>query len=88
MLRSPYSHYDHLYVYHLDLPSVPGINDPDLIGAWLEDESAVLFFHKEKEALVNDLCLKTGCKIIYQADLSYEDWESRKRRLGDSDNVQ
>lgn len=79
MLHPPYTRYEHLFVYHLDLPTVPQINDPDLIGAWLEDESAVLFFHKEKDALVRELCKAKGCSIIYQADLSYEDWEAGQK---------
>ncbi len=76
MLRPPYTHYDHLYVYHLDLAGIPKINDQDLIGVWLEDQTAVLFFHKEKDTLVAELCNQHNCSIIYQADLDYQDWEA------------
>ncbi len=79
MLRPPYTTYEHLYVYHLDMPTVPDITDPDLIGTWIEDGSAILFFHKKKEALVQNICNATGSNIIYQADLSYEDWEAGQK---------
>lgn len=79
MLRPPHTKYEHLYVYHLDLPTVPHINDSDLIGTWIEDGSAILFFHTEKESLVQSICTDTGSKIIYQADLSYDDWEAGQK---------
>lgn len=76
MLRPPYTHYDRLYTYHLDTPDLPAVSDPDLIGAWIEDDTTVLFFHRPKERLVADICGKTGARLIYQADLPYEDWEA------------
>ena len=76
MLRPPYTHYEHLYVYHLDLPTIPDVSDPDLIGIWIEDLTAVLFFHKEKKDLVAEICHQYGCQVIYQADLDYRDWEA------------
>lgn len=76
MLRPPYTKYDRLYTYHLDLPFLPELKDPDLIGGWVEDKTAVFFFHKPKERLINKLCKKNDGSIIYQADLSYTDWES------------
>lgn len=79
MLRPPYAKYAHLFVYHLDMPTVPHIHDPDLIGTWIEDGTAILFFHTEKAALVHTICTDTGAKIIYQADLSYEDWEAGQK---------
>ena len=82
MLRPPYDHYEHLYVYHLDLPEVPEIDDPDLIGTWLEDGSAILFFHRPKERLVAEICRQHKGNIIYQADLSYDDWEAGQRIAG------
>lgn len=76
MLRAPYTCYDRLYVYHLDLPDVPGLLDPDLIGIWTEDGSAILFFHRNKDRLVQEICQANGGSIIYQADLDYQDWEA------------
>jgi ribosomal protein L11 methyltransferase len=76
MLKSPYRQYQHLHVYHLDMRQIPALDDPDLIGVWLEDETAILFFHCAKDELIHRICRKHGCAIIYQADLSYEDWEA------------
>lgn len=82
MLKEPYSHYDHLYVYHLDLAELPEVNDPDLIGVWMEDATAVLFFHKAKDSLVKDICETNKCRLIYQADLPYRDWEASQDITG------
>ncbi|MFP3982363.1 MAG: 50S ribosomal protein L11 methyltransferase [Desulfurivibrionaceae bacterium] len=82
MLKPPYTFYEHLYVYHLDLPHIPKVNDPDLIGVWMEDDTAVLFFHREKDALIKDICKVNKCELIYQADLSYQDWESGQNITG------
>ena len=76
MLRPPYTHYSRLYTYHLDLKNLPAIDDPDLIGAWIEDDPAVLFFHRPKKQLVKKLCETSGAKLIYEADLDYTDWEA------------
>ena len=79
MLQPPYTRYEHLYVYHLDLPFAPEVHDPDMIGTWLEDGSAILFFHRPKDNIIQLLCKKHGCNIIYQADLSYDDWEAGQK---------
>lgn len=76
MLRPPYTRYHRLYTYHLDLAGLPAVTDPDLIGTWIEEETAILFFHRPKERLVAEICKQTGAKLIYQADLDYEDWEA------------
>ncbi|MBU4262840.1 MAG: 50S ribosomal protein L11 methyltransferase [Proteobacteria bacterium] len=76
MLRPPYQSYDRLYVYHLDKAEISTIDDPDLIGIWIEDETAVLFFHRAKDSLVAELCSRHECKVVYQADLDYCDWEA------------
>ena len=76
MLRPPYQRYQRLYVYHLDSVALPAIEDPDLIGVWLEDGSPILFFHKAKDELIARLCAAHNGKVIYQADLDYVDWEA------------
>ena len=76
MLRPPYTSYDRLHVYHLDTTAIPAIDDPDLIGVWIEDKTAVLFFHHAKESLVTELCESHRCSLIYQAELDYRDWEA------------
>lgn len=76
MLRPPHQRYQHLWVYHLDYVGLPEIKHPDLIGVWIEDDTSVLFFHTDQQQLVDQLCQSKGCTIIYQADLSYEEWEA------------
>lgn len=75
MLRPPHQRYKRLYVYHLDAVDLPPLTDPDLIGNWLEDDTPILFFHRKKDELVRKLCRQHGCKVIYQANLDYADWE-------------
>lgn len=76
MLRPPYSEYKRLHVYYLDQRELPPITDPDLIGIWIEDETAILFFHQAKETFIQALCRETGASLVYQADLDYQDWEA------------
>ncbi len=76
MLKPPYTHYDQLYVYNFDSIDLGEIYDPDLIGTWVEDDTAILFFHKEKKELVTKICHRSNAKIIYEANLNYRDWEA------------
>lgn len=76
MLRPPYTEYNRLYVYYFDRKNLPPINDEDYIGTWIEDDKAILFFHRPKDKLVQSLCSSIGAEIIYQADLDYQDWEA------------
>jgi ribosomal protein L11 methyltransferase len=76
MLRPPYTKYNRLHVYYLDRRELPLIDDPDLIGIWIEDDAAILFFHTPKDEYVRCLCQDAGASIIYQADLGYHDWEA------------
>lgn len=76
MLRPPHTGYNRLFVYYLDRRNVPPIEDRDYIGCWIEDDAAVLFFHSPREDLINTLCARTGSRVIYQADLDYQDWEA------------
>ena len=52
MLRPPYTTYNRLYVYHLDLDHIPEVQSPDLIGIWMEDKTAVLFFHTPAQDII------------------------------------
>jgi ribosomal protein L11 methyltransferase len=63
-------------VYYLDQRDLPPMDDPDLIGIWIEDDTAILFFHQAKEELVCRLCRETGAALVYQAELEYQDWEA------------
>ncbi len=76
MLRKPHTRYHHLYVYYLDRKDIEIIEDPDLIGIWIEDDCAIIFFHQPRDAFIDDLCRRRGIKIIYRADLDYRDWEA------------
>jgi ribosomal protein L11 methyltransferase len=76
MLKSPYTRYDQLYVYNFDRIDLGEIDDPDLIGTWIEDDTAILFFHKEKKSFVENICRHSNAKIIYEANLNYQDWEA------------
>jgi ribosomal protein L11 methyltransferase len=76
MLRAPYTKYTRLYVYHLDRGDLPPVDDPDLIGTWLEDETPILFFHRDKSEFMERYCRENGAEIVYQADLDYRDWEA------------
>ena len=76
MLQPPYTTYKRLHVYYLDRRDLPPVDDPDLIGTWIEDDTAILFFHQPKEEYIQRLCRDTGAAIVYQADLDYQDWEA------------
>ena len=76
MLKAPYTRYDQLFVYNLDRTDLGPVEDPDLIGIWIEDDTAILFFHKEKEGLVKSICRRSGAKVLYEANLNYQDWEA------------
>lgn len=76
MLKPPYTRYNQLYVYNFDRIDLGIIDDPDLIGTWIEDDTAILFFHQEKKSLVKDICRRSGAEIIYEANLDYQDWEA------------
>ncbi len=76
MLRPPHSRYHRLFVYHLDRRDIKPFDDADLIGVWLEDEAAILFFHRDRTELVNDICRINKTRVTYRADLDYRDWEA------------
>ena len=76
MLKPPHSRYSRIFVYHLDHPELSPIDDPDLIGAWREGETTVLFFHRAKDELVAGICGRNGCSVVYESDMDYRDWEN------------
>jgi ribosomal protein L11 methyltransferase len=76
MLKPPHNRYRRIFVYHLDRPDLPPIDDPDLIGAWREGETTVLFFHRANEELVAEICGRNDCSVVYAADMDYRDWEN------------
>ena len=76
MLTPPHNRYDRLYVYYLDRRDIQVPVHPDLLGTWIEDEQAILFFHSSQDRLIAELCRQEQVTIIYQADLDYRDWEA------------
>ncbi|OQX20121.1 MAG: hypothetical protein BWK76_02425 [Desulfobulbaceae bacterium A2] len=76
MLRPPYTCYDRLVVYHLDRGTALSVDDEALIGVWQEDGTTVLFFHQERDRLVQDVCARFGLTVSYRAELDYRDWEA------------
>ena len=75
MLKPPYTRYDRIYTYHVDGSTLSAPDDPDLIGTWEEDDKTILIFHRSKDDLVRELCRQNSCRLFYQADLDYADWE-------------
>ena len=75
MLKSPYTRYCRIYTYHINGIGFPVVKDPDLIGIWEEDGKTILIFHTSKDHLVQELCCQNSCRLFYQADLDYNDWE-------------
>lgn len=75
MLRPPYTQYSRIYTYHLDTSGLTAFDNPDLIGIWEEEGKTILIFHRPKDELIAELCLQKGCRVFYQADLDYRDWE-------------
>ena len=76
MLKKPYTTYDRLFTYHLATRNLPTFEDPDHIGTWAEGGTTILFFHRAKEKLVEELCRRSGSTLAYKADLDYADWEA------------
>ena len=85
MLRPPYKKYSELHIYNLDTPDI-NIQDNDLIGIWKEGNSVLIFFHKNKDELINKIC-KNGIKLLFYSSIPYELWESGKHiksfKIGD-----
>lgn len=76
MLKPPHQRYDHLWVYNFNTTDIGPIDDPDHIGTWIEDDTAILFFHHDKKELIESIRREKKAEIIYQADLDYRDWEA------------
>ncbi len=76
MLKPPYTCYKQLYVYNFDRTNLGTIDDPDLIGTWIEDETTILFFHKEKQELIETIRKRNNATMLFEAELDYQDWEA------------
>ncbi len=80
MLRPPYKKYEIFYIYafregHKDLRN---LEDPDLIGYWEEDGLGVLFFHKPKEDLIEELIKRYHLQLEIKDVVPYSQWNERR----------
>ncbi len=84
MLKPPYRKYNLLHIYNVKKKDII-IDDPDLIGVWEEEDTLLLFFHKNKDFLIK----KHNFHIYFQTCIPYNDWESGKFiksfKIGDYD---
>jgi ribosomal protein L11 methyltransferase len=76
MLKPPHNRYERIFVYHIDHPDLPLIDAPELIGAWREGKTTVLFFHRAMDELVAGICDRNSCSVVYEANMDYRDWEN------------
>jgi len=77
LLRPPYKFYKDLHIYSIDTSNLK-LNDPDLIGIWKDEDTSLIFFHKEKKSLIESLSKKYNFKILYYTKIPYFEWESGK----------
>ncbi len=73
MLKPPYTKYNFLHIYNIDREDII-FDDPDLIGVWEEEDTLLLFFHKNKDFLIK----KHNFKLHFYTAIPYHDWESGK----------
>ncbi len=73
MLKNQYKYYDYLHIYNIDKCPI-NINDSDLIGIWEEEDTLLIFFHKNKDQLIKE----KNFKLHFYSKIKYSDWESGK----------
>lgn len=80
MLRGKYKKYETLYIYSFKNlhPALNEFEDEDLIGVWEEEGIGILFFHKPKDKLIEELMEKYGLKLDFKEVMSYESWNENK----------
>ena len=80
MLKGKYKKYETLYIYSFknSHPALRELDDEDLIGVWEEDGVSVLFFHKPKEKLVEELMKKYGLELDVKDVMPYESWNEKR----------
>ncbi|BAU23871.1 ribosomal protein L11 methylase [Caldimicrobium thiodismutans] len=80
MLRPPYQKYETFYIYGFrdGHPALRVLDDPDLIGYWEEDGIGVLFFHKPKDALVQELINQFNLTLEIKDEVPYTQWNERR----------
>lgn len=80
MLKPPYKKYEIFYIYAFrdGHPALRDLDDPDLIGYWEEDGLGVLFFHKPKDALVENLTKLFNLQLEIKEVVPFEQWNERR----------
>jgi len=80
MLKGKYKKYETLYIYSFKNfhPDLNQFEDEDLIGVWEEDGVGILFFHKPKDELVEELIKKYGLKLDFKDAMPYEKWNENR----------
>ncbi|MCS7198824.1 MAG: 50S ribosomal protein L11 methyltransferase [Caldimicrobium sp.] len=80
MLKAPYERYENLYIYAFreGHPSLRELEEPDLIGYWEEDGLGVLFFHQEKEELVEELVKRLNLTLELKDVIPYAKWNEKR----------
>lgn len=80
MLRPPYKSYETLYIYGFreGHPALRKLEDEDLIGYWEEDGIGVLFFHREKDKLVEELINRYNLKLEIKDVVPYSQWNEKR----------
>ncbi len=81
MLRGKYKRYHKLYLYAVDGcdPDFHQILDEDFIGCWEEEDLCVIFFHRPKDELVEELLAEKGLRLETKACVDFENWGEGRR---------
>lgn len=80
MLKPPYQKYETLYIYGFreGHPDLRNLDEEDLIGYWEEDGVGVLFFHKPKDKLIEDLIKKYNLTLEIKDAVLYSQWNEKR----------
>jgi len=80
MLKGPYKNYETLCLYGFreGHPALHELEDEDLIGYWEEDGLGVLFFHRPKDSLIEELIKRYGLKLEIKDVVPYSQWNEKR----------
>ncbi len=80
MLKGKYKNYTDLYIYIFknSHPELKNLEDEDFIGVWEEDGVGVLFFHKPKDDLIQELSKKYNLELELKDKVPYDKWNENR----------
>lgn len=80
MLKGKYKNYDVIYIYTFknSHPELRKLKDEDLIGVWEEEGINILFFHKPKDELIEELIKKYQLYLEVKDVVPYEHWNEKR----------